>query len=255
MPAAASFTLPNGMRIYLLEDHDLPLVSGVALIRTGRLLDPPQRIGLAQLAGITMRTGGTTVKTGEQIDALLDNVAATMESAIGDSQGRLSFSGLKESAPATLQLFKEMLTQPGFRQDKIELAKSQLRAAVSQRNNDAKAVARREFAGLIYGKDAPFGWQQEYATLDRVSRSDLRAFHQRAFFPANVMLGVWGDFDTADMKATIEKLFADWTVQQAPIAEFPKVKNAPSPGVLPGREEGRPADVLYGRPSGRPAQR
>ena len=230
MPPAASFTLPNGMKIYLLEDHDLPLVSGVALIRTGRLLDPPQRIGLAQLAGITMRTGGTTVKTGEQVDTLLDNVAATMESAIGDSQGRLSFSGLKESAPATLQLFKEMLTQPGFRQDKIELAKSQLRATISQRNNDAKAVARREFAGLIYGKDAPSGWQQEYATLDRVSRSDLRAFHQRAFFPANVMLGVWGDFDTTEMKATIEKLFADWTVKQAPIGEFPKVRNAPSPG-------------------------
>ncbi len=230
MPAAASFTLPNGMRIYLLEDHDLPMVSGIALIRTGRLLDPPQRIGLAQLAGITMRTGGTTVKTGEQIDALLDNVAATMESAIGDSQGRLSFSALKESAPATLQLFKEMLTQPGFRQDKIELAKSQLRAGVAQRNNDARAVTRREFAGLIYGKDAPFGWQQEYGTLDRISRSDLRAFHQRAFFPANVMLGVWGDFDTADMKTTIEKLFADWTVPQAPIAEFPKVRNAPSPG-------------------------
>ena len=64
------------------------MVSGLALIRTGRLLDPPDKIGLAELAGITMRTGGTTVKTGEQIDTLLDNVAATMESAIGDSQGR-----------------------------------------------------------------------------------------------------------------------------------------------------------------------
>ena len=69
---------------------------------------------------------------------MLDNVAASMESAIGESVGTLSFSGLKESATATLQLFKEMLTQPGFRQDKIELAKTQLRAAISHRNDDRR---------------------------------------------------------------------------------------------------------------------
>ena len=116
------------MKLYLLEDHDLPVVGGIALVRTGSLLDPPQRIGLAQLAGITLRTGGTTLKTGDQIDTLLDNVASNIDSAIGDSLGTFSFTGLKENAPATLQLFKEMLTQPGFRQDKLELAKAQLRA-------------------------------------------------------------------------------------------------------------------------------
>lgn len=231
-PKAATFTLPNGMKLSLLEDHDLPLVGGIALVRTGSLLDPPQRIGLAQLAGIAMRTGGTTLKTGEQIDTLLDNLASNMESAIGDSLGTFSFTGLKENAPATLQLFKEMLTQPGFRREKVELAKTQLRAAVSHRNDNAGSIASREFANLIYGKGAPFGWQQEYATIDRVSRNDLRAFHQRYFFPANVMLGVWGDFNTAGMKASIEKLFADWTVQQPPVPEFAKVKNAPSPGVF-----------------------
>jgi predicted Zn-dependent peptidase len=125
-----------------------------------------------------------------------------------------------------------MLTQPGFRQDKIDLAKTQLRAAVAHRNDNAGIVAHREFAGLVYGKDTPFGWRQEYATIDRVSRNDLRAFHQRYFFPANVMLGVWGDFDTAGMKASIEKLFADWTVTQPPAAEFAKARNAPSPGIF-----------------------
>lgn len=231
-PNAATFTLPNGMKVYLLEDHELPAVSGMALVRTGKLLDPPHRAGMAQLAGITMRTGGTAVKTGEQIDTLLDNVAANMESVISDSAGTFSFTALKEHAPATFQLFKEMLTQPGFRQDKLELARTQLRSAVAHRNDDGRVIARREFASLIYGKDAPLGWQQEYATIDRISRNDLRGFHQRYFFPANVMLGVLGDFNTAEMKASIEKLFADWTVQQPPVPEFAKITNAPSPGVF-----------------------
>src|ERR1019366_1883673 len=239
-PNAATFTLPNGMKLSLLEDHDLPVVGGIALVRTGSLWDPPQRIGLAQLTGITMRTGGTILKTGEQIDTLLDNSASNMETAIGDSVSTVSFAGLKENAPATLQLFKEMLTQPGFRREKIELAKTQLRVAVAHRNDNAAIVAHREFASLIYGKDAPFGWQQEYATIDRVSRNDLRAFHQRYFFPANVMLGVWGDFNTAEMKASIEKLFADWTVQQPPVPEFAKVKNAPSPGIFLAEKKDAP---------------
>ncbi|MGD0771446.1 MAG: pitrilysin family protein [Candidatus Solibacter sp.] len=231
-PDFAVFTLPNGIKLYLREDHDLPVVGGVALVRTGTLLDPPQRTGLAQLAGIALRTGGTSLKTGDQIDTLLDNLASTVESSIGDSYGTFSFGGLKENAPATLQLFKEILTQPGFRPDKIEIAKTQLRVAVSHRNDSAGAIADREFARLVYGKDSPYGRQVEYATLNRVSRGDLRAFHQRYFFPANVMLGVWGDFNSAEMKASLEKLFADWTVRQEPAPQFEKVKNAPSPGVF-----------------------
>ena len=240
VPDAATFTLPNGMKVSLLEDHDLPLVGGMALVGTGRLLDPPQRIGLAQLAGVVIRTGGTTLKTGEQIDTLLASTAANMQSAIGDSVGTLSFSGMKENTQATLQLFKEMLTQPGFRPDKIDLAKTQLRLTVAHRNDNPGNVARREFAGLVYGKDTPYGWPKEYATIDRVSRNDLRAFHRRYFFPANVMLGVWGDFNTAEMKASIEKLFADWTVQQPPVPEFAKVKNAPSPGVFLAEKKDAP---------------
>ena len=231
-PNSSVFTLPNGMKLYLMEDHDLPVVSGIALIRTGSLLDPPQRIGLAQLAGIAMRTGGTALKTGEQIDTLLDNSASAVESYIGDWNGAFSFAGLKENAAATLQLFKEILTQPGFRPDKIEIAKTQLRVAVAQRNDNGSAIAHRELYGLVYGKDSPFGWRQEYATINHISRNDLRSFQQRYFFPANVMLGVWGDFNAAEMKAFVELLFADWKVQQTPAGEFAKVKNTPSPGVF-----------------------
>ncbi len=231
-PGAATFTLPNGMKLYLLEDHDLPVVGGIVLVRTGSLLDPPQQTGLAQLAGTAMHSGGTTAKSGDQIDNLLENAAATMESVIGESAGIFSFAAAKADAPAILQVFQEMLIRPGFRREKVDAAKLGLRSAVSHRNDNAASIARREFATLIYGKDSPAGRQQEYATIDRISRNDLRAFHKRYFFPANVTLGVWGDFNAAGMKASIEKLFADWTVQQLPVPEFAKVTNGPSPGVF-----------------------
>jgi len=222
-PNVATFTLPNGMKLYLLEDHELPVVNGTARVRTGNLFDPKDKIGLATVTGIVMRTGGTKTKAGEQLDVTLENIAASVEAGIGETSGSVSFSSLKENADDVMGIFHDVLTAPEFRQDKIDLAKSQLRSGISRRNDDASAIAQREFSDIVYGKDTPYGWSEEYATLDRITRADLIAFYQRYFFPSNVMLAVWGDFDTAQMKAKLEKLFGDWTVQQPAVPEFPKV--------------------------------
>ena len=231
IPAIASFTLPNGMKIFLQEDHELPVVAGIVLVRTGSLFDPPERIGLAQLTGMVLRTGGTSIKTGEQLDSLLENLGASVESGIDESLGTVSFNTLKENTEPVLLLFKEMLTQPGFRQERLDQARVQMRNAIAHRNDKQGDATRREFHNLVYGEDSPFGWEQQYSTIDRITRNDVRSFYQRYFFPANVILGVRGDFDTAEMKSSLEKLFADWTVQQKQVPEFPKVKTAPAPGI------------------------
>jgi zinc protease len=201
-------------------------------IRTGSVFDPPERIGLAQITGIALRTGGTALKTGQQFDDLLESLGATVETAVGESQATISFFALKDHAESFVALLKEMVTQPGFRPEQIDQARLQLHAAIEHRNDNAEAIARREFRDLIFGKDSPFGWETQFGTIDRVRRSDVRNFYQRYAFPANMMLGVRGDFESASMKSALEKLFADWTVRQPPVPEFPKVRNAPSPGVF-----------------------
>ena len=232
IPKVATFTLPNGMKLFLLEDHELPIIHGVAQVRTGNLFDPADRIGLATMTGMVIRTGGTRTKTGEQLDEQLENIAASVESNIGESSGSVSFSALKENTDEVLGVFKDVITAPEFRPDKITLARTQLRGAIARRNDDARGVAEREFASIVYGEDTPYGWDMQYATVDRITRGDLQDFYKRYFFPANIVLGAWGDFDTAEMKAKIEKLFADWTVQQAPVPEFPKVGGKAAPGVF-----------------------
>jgi zinc protease len=231
IPNVASFTLPNGMKLYLLEDHELPLIDGVARIRTGNLFDPPDKIGLATLTGIVMRTGGTRGTTGDQLDQELESLAADVETNIGESSGTVSFNALKENTDEVLGVFHDVLTSPEFRQDKIDLAKDQLRSTIARQNDDAHGVVEREFADLVYGKDTPYGWDIKYATINRIGRDDLINFYKRYVFPSNVMLAVWGDFNAAEMKAKIEKLFADWNITQPPVPAFPAVRNTPAPGV------------------------
>ena len=231
IPNVERFTLPNGMRVYLLEDHGLPLVGGFALVRTGNLFDPPDKIGLATATGMVMRTGGTVKNTGDQLDTALENIAASVESSIGESTGRVSFSTLKENTDEVMGIFKDVLTSPEFRQDKLDLAKTQLTSAISRRNDDAGEIAEREFEEVIYGRDNPYGWRDEYEHLNHIHRDDLIAFYKRYFFPANIMLAIHGDFSTPEMKAKIEKLFAGWTYQQPPVPDFPKVTAKAAPGI------------------------
>jgi zinc protease len=231
IPEVSTFTLPNGMKLYLLENHELPLVRGVALVRTGNLFDPANKVGLATITGMVMRSGGTATKSGDDLDEALENVAASVESQIQETYGEVTFSTLKENTDDVLATFHDVLTAPAFRQDKIDLAKTELRSSISRRNDEPHGIAEREFTEFLYGKDTPYGWRVEYATLDPIKRADLQAFYVRYFFPSNVMLAVQGDFSIPEMKSKLEKLFAGWTVQQPAVPPFPAVKKQAAPGV------------------------
>jgi len=232
IPNVATFTLPNGMKLYLLENHELPLVRGSAMVRTGNLFDPPDKVGLATITGMAMRTGGTKSKTGDQLDEELENIAASVESSIDESVGVASFSCLKENTDEVLGVFRDMLTTPGFRQDKIDLAKTELRSGISRRNDDPHGIVEREFYETVYGRNTPYGWRLEYATVDRIERDDIVRFYERYFFPSNIMLAVIGDFSTADMKAKLEEEFGGWTVKQPPVPPFPPVNAKAAPGIF-----------------------
>jgi predicted Zn-dependent peptidase len=231
IPEPTQVTLSNGMQVFLLENHELPLVSGFALVRTGNLFDPPDKRGLSQVMADVLRSGGTKTKTGDQIDEDLENIAASVESGMDETSASVSFSGLKETADTVLDVFKDVLINPEFRQDKLDLTLTQYRSGIARRNDDADAIPSRELMSILYGRDTPYGWQVEYEHLARIHREDLIAFYQRYYFPRNIMLAVYGDFSTKDMQDKLEKLFGGWTVTQPPVPPFPTVTAKPAPGV------------------------
>ncbi len=231
IPVPESFTLSNGMRVFLLEDHELPLVRGVALIHTGNLFDPSDKKGLSEFTAEVLRSGGTKTKTGDQIDEELENMAASVEAGMDETSASMSFSALKENGDTVLGVFKELMTAPEFRQDKLDLAISQTRSAIARRNDDPGSIPDRELMRILYGPTTPYGWEVEYDDLNHIHRDDLVKFYQRYYFPKNIMLAVYGDFKIPEMKQKLETLFADWTVQQPPVPKFPEVTAKPAPGI------------------------
>jgi zinc protease len=224
VPDVEQVTLANGMRLFLLEDHELPLINVSVRIRTGSIYEPADKIGLASITGMVMRTGGTTTKTGDEIDEELESIAASVETGIGLNSGSASMSVLKEDVDTGLAILADVLMHPAFREDKIQLAKMQHFSAISRRNDSVGSIANREFDKLIYGPDSVYARHTEYATIANISRDDLIAFHKRFFGPNNMMLAVWGDFDTKQMIEKIERAFEGWPKVDLQLPETPKVQ-------------------------------
>ena len=252
LPNYSRFQLENGMVVYLMEDHELPLVSGTALFRTGDRLEPGNKIGLAEIVGTVMRSGGTKHHSADQLNQLLEQQAASVETGIGTTSGSASFSSLSEDLEQVFGLFAEVITEPLFPQEKIDLAKTQLRGSIARRNDEPDDIASREFRKLIYGGNSPYARTVEYATLDNIPREDLQQFYQQYFYPNNMILGIVGDFDSKAMRSLLQKQFANWKANpQIKRPALPAVSQATQGGVyLVNQPQLTQSNILMGHLGG-----
>jgi zinc protease len=202
--------LENGLVLLLLEDHELPLVELTALVRAGSAQDPADKIGLAELGGRVLRSGGTAAMSGDQLDDWLEGRAATIEAAVGDDAARVTLGSLKKDFPDALRIFADVLRRPAFDAKKLEMERNRAVARVSRQNDELMGILFREFEEIVYGPDSPYGWTESFATLGAIQRADLEAWHRQGFHPERTILGMVGDFSSEEAVRWIRDAFGDW---------------------------------------------
>ena len=209
-PVATRVKFDNGMVVFLMEDHELPLIRGSAEIRGGAREVPAAKAGLAGIYGAAWRTGGTKDKTGDQLDEMLESRAARIETSGGDDATSIRFDVLKNDFDFVFPIWLDLLRNPQFRQEKIDLAKTQANTGISRRNDNPEGIIGRESTRLGYGKDSPYARQSEYATIAAITRDDLLAFHKQHVYPNDIIMGISGDFDSKSMEAKLREAFGKW---------------------------------------------
>lgn len=229
---------PNGMVIFLQEDHELPTIDGVARIRGGSRSEPANKVGLLDLYGEVWRTGGTKTETGDQLDDYLEIRAAKVETGSADDSTTISLSCLKDDFNDVFRVFAELLRTPEFRADKLDLAKREAYDGISRRNDDVRDIAHREAVKLAYGANNPYARVPEYTTIAAVTRQDLVDWHQSHVYPNNIIIGIVGDFDSAQMEAKLRDAFGNW--EKGPAANKPDIHFDPA---KPGYYLVKKADV------------
>jgi zinc protease len=225
-PEPTRSVLENGMVVYLLEDHELPLVSLSATMRTGGWLEPQDKIGLAGLTGSVMRTGGGGGLTAEQIDEELEQFAIDINMSMGRQSGSASLDVLSKDLARGMRIFAGLLRQPAFEAARVELAKLQAIEGIRRRQDSPGSIVGREFVKQLYGPDHPSARESTIESVKRITRDDLVAFHQRTVHPNGIILGVTGDFKKDEMLALLQATFGDWKKGEVPelkIADVPEM--------------------------------
>ena len=232
-PAAGTHRheLSNGVVLYVVPDHALPLVTVAVLGRTGSYLDPVAKPGVAALAGSQMRAGGTRNLSPTEYDEEAAFLAAEISSGIGDSSGRASVNTLTKDLDASLNLLFEMLRYPRFDQGRLDLAKSQTLQQMERRNDSTQSIESREWRRLLRGDDHFTTLSLTRDGLEAITRDDLIAFHDEYYHPGNFIFAISGDIEPDVIAEKLEAQMSDWPAQAAVSTPVPSPNHQLEPGL------------------------
>lgn len=209
-PDAMRSTLPNGMVVYALEDPAVPLVHLQIYFPGGTFSDPAGKEGLGDMLGSLMHTGGTKTRTPQQLDEELDFLAADLGVGLGDVNGSATLSLLSKDLDRGLEILNDVLRNPEFRQEKIDLYKTQMYVALKARNDSTAAIETREANLLLYGEGHPVNRLPTKASIEAVTREDLIAAHRKIVNPSRMIVAAAGSFKRDELMKKLGATFDRW---------------------------------------------
>jgi zinc protease len=211
LPRPTTAKLPNGLTVLFLEDHKLPTVSFSLWVKPGQLSDPADLPGLASFTADMLREG-TEHRTSEQIAKEVDSMGATLgaTSRFGVSYTSVNASGLIDDTAKILDLMSDVVLHPAFPDDELTKFKQREEADLEQNLSNPTFLGQQTFRRIVYAEPPLSVTSATKESIEKVTSADLKQFHDKHYVPGNSILGVTGDFKTAEMRALIEKYFGPW---------------------------------------------
>lgn len=229
LPSMKPFSLPNGIKVYLVEQHTLPIVSMDLNFDGGSQTDPHAKDGLASVC-TSMLTEGTEKLDKIQYSEALADVASSINAYASDDSQGLGLASLTKHLPTTFALFAETLRSPGMRQSDLDRMVKRRIEAVKQSRGNPSSIPGRVSGAILYGPSHPFGGVISESSLAKITLDDCK--HQLATWmqPRNARLFVVGDLTEQQLRDTFAKSpLADWQ------GTAPKLPALPAPKTMAGR--------------------
>lgn len=248
-PEPTEATLSNGIRVFLLEDHALPLIQGVAYVDAPMLSVPDDRVGLADMTAALLREGGAGGRTADQIDLTLETLAASVESsAVGDLLAAVSFDTLEENLDDVLPIWRDVLTSPDFDPERLEIRRQRMLESIRRVVDDPVRLAVREFFSRVAG-DHPSARHPTEETVSAVTREDLIEFYRSWFGPSVTTVAVTGDFETGAMIERLEETLGSWHHEVQPAPDLPPLDTTPERVVYHAPRPISQSVIILGHPA------
>jgi zinc protease len=217
IPKPVERTLPNGLRVVVVERSNMPLVSAALMIRNGGEVDPPQLAGLADITA-SLLTKGTQTRTAPQIAEAIEALGGSIESGARWDASTASVGVMSSRINNAMEILADVVRRPTFKEEEVERLRAQylddLTVALGQPGSIARYVASR----VVFG-DAPYGHPISGTpeSIAKIKRDDIVRLHATYYRPDNAILVIGGDIAAAEGFKTAERFFGDWRKPTAPL--------------------------------------
>jgi zinc protease len=245
LPEAETLILDNGIRLYLKEDKELPLVQMTAMVGAGAITTPEEKTGFAGLFGRTWRTGGAGERSAEELDEFLDQLAIDVSASLGPYTAQLGMSLRSEDLQSGIGVLSDMLMRPAFAAEKLELARLQALESLRRQNDRPGAISRRLLMQALYPNHY-LGYSPTEDTLSAVTRQDLVDFHHQYFAPNKLWIAISGDFERENLLRILKEKLGGWKPREVPEQELPPVASAEQGSIQVAAKELPQTTILIG---------
>lgn len=208
-PEFREATLPNGLRMIVVEKQDQPVANVNLYVRSGSSADPLDRVGLTEMVA-ELLTKGTPTRSAQQISETIEGVGGDLSASSGLDYVTVSGTVLADQLPLAFDLVSDVALRPTFPQEELEIARTRALSALQVELSQPSSLAQRRFIREVYGDENPYGYASLPATVQAIGRADLTRFHQNHFRADNALLVVSGDVDPARVEALARAEFGEW---------------------------------------------
>lgn len=222
---AKIFTLKNGLKVIVVENHNVPVVSYSLSFDIDPLLEG-DKVGYVSMAGDLMRAG-TATKTKAEIDETIDFIGASLSTS---SRGMYA-SSLKKHSGVLLDLMVDVLYNPVFPQDELDKSIKQTLTGIKAQKDEPSAIAQNVASKILYGENHPYGEIMTEETVENIKVDDLKNYHDTYFRPNVAYLVIVGDITMKEAKKQAKTYFAKWEAKDVPSHKYDFPKKLESPTV------------------------
>lgn len=217
LPPTEEATLPNGLRIVVLENHKVPTFSMQAVVLSGGLSDPATQRGLATFTANLLRQG-TATRSSREISEQLESLGASLGASSGMSSpsSSITLSGLTENLETTLDIFADVVRNANFPADEVERLKSVFLPQLQGQRTVSMFLAQETLYRKLYGEHPAALVTPSTDAIKSFTPADLTKFHQTFYRPNNMILLISGDVSLKEIKPLLEKKFGDWQKADVP---------------------------------------
>jgi predicted Zn-dependent peptidase len=208
LPEAAVGTLSNGVTVYVVENHEAPLVSVRMSFRGVGLVDPAGKEGLASMAAALMNQGAGPYNA-EAWDKELRRLGTSLGISAGNDNATAELTSLKRNLAPSLDRLKDLVLTPQFDKTEWQLLSKRTEDGVKSRRSDASGTASWVLDKVVWGETYK-GRKLDEASLARISIKDMAAWQRGFLTPQNCAIFVGGDVTLAEVLPMLEARLGSW---------------------------------------------